>query len=203
MIAIDHTGLSMFTELPSGTIFNTGSTEASSKVFDVMYEMSIDIENTLEYLNKNNLVSDLSVINIIGHSTGGGSAHLYCLRNKCETLVLQDPFFVPVISEYGGIVLSSPTYFIYSEDWYRGNEDINEMSEIEVYRNYLTSTYVGSTFENYAKDKKIRLTCDIRFQPNNELRDPRYFGPKPTGTTGAGYGELNSARPLNEDWHVR
>ena len=62
---------------------------------------------------------------------------------------------------------------------------------------------VHGTFENYAKDNKIRLSCDIRFQPKNELRDPRYFGPNPTGTTGAGYGELNSARPLNEDWHVR
>ena len=62
---------------------------------------------------------------------------------------------------------------------------------------------VHGTFENYANDKKIRLTCDIRFQPHNELKDPRYFGPKPTGTTGAGYGELNSARPLNEDWHIR
>ena len=62
---------------------------------------------------------------------------------------------------------------------------------------------VHGTFENYADDKKIRLTCDIRFQPDNELKDPRYFGPNPTGTTGAGYGELNSARPLNEDWHVR
>ncbi len=62
---------------------------------------------------------------------------------------------------------------------------------------------VHGTFENYAKDNKIRLTCDIRLQPNNELRDPRYFGPNPTGTTGAGYGELNSARPLNEDWHIR
>ena len=62
---------------------------------------------------------------------------------------------------------------------------------------------VHGTFENYAKDNKIRLTCDIRFQPNNELKDPRYFGPNPTGTTGTGYGELNSARPLNEDWHVR
>ena len=62
---------------------------------------------------------------------------------------------------------------------------------------------VHGTFENHAKDNKIRLTCDIRFQPNNELRDPRYFGLKPTGTTGAGYGELNSARPLNEDWHIR
>ena len=62
---------------------------------------------------------------------------------------------------------------------------------------------VHGTFENYADDKKIRLTCDIRFQPDSELKDPRYFGPNPTGTTGAGYGELNSARPLNEDWHVR
>ena len=62
---------------------------------------------------------------------------------------------------------------------------------------------VHGTFENYAKDNKIRLTCDVRFQPNNELRDPRYFGQNPTGTTGAGYGELNSARPLNEDWHIR
>ena len=62
---------------------------------------------------------------------------------------------------------------------------------------------VHGTFENYANDKKIRLTCDIRFQPNNEIKDPRYFGLNPTGTTGAGYGELNSARPLNEDWHVR
>ena len=62
---------------------------------------------------------------------------------------------------------------------------------------------VHGTFENYAEDNKIRLTCDIRFQPKNEPKDPRYFGLKPGGTTGGGYGELNSARPLNEDWHVR
>tara|TARA_B100000768_G_scaffold53557_1_gene52064 strand:- start:1024 stop:1926 length:903 start_codon:yes stop_codon:yes gene_type:complete len=62
---------------------------------------------------------------------------------------------------------------------------------------------VHGTFENHAKDNKIRLTCDIRFQPKSEPKDPRYFGPKPLGTTGAGYGELNSARPLNEDWHIR
>jgi pimeloyl-ACP methyl ester carboxylesterase len=116
-----------------------------------MYEMSIDIENTLEYLNKNNLVTDLSVINLIGHSTGGGSAYLYCDRNECETLVLQDPFFVPVVAEYGGIILSSPTYFIYSEDWYRGNEDINEMLEIDVYKNYLAEPCISNTCAKYAK----------------------------------------------------
>ena len=59
------------------------------------------------------------------------------------------------------------------------------------------------TFQNYAKDNKIRLTCDVRFQPKSEPKDPRYFGLNPGGTTGAGYGELNSARPLNENWHNR
>ena len=58
-------------------------------------------------------------------------------------------------------------------------------------------------FENHATDDRIRLTCDIRYQPISEPRDPRYFGVSPEGTTGAGYGELNGARPLTEDWHVR
>ena len=62
---------------------------------------------------------------------------------------------------------------------------------------------VHGTLENHSKDNKIRLTCDIRFQPKSEPQDPRYFGVEPGGTTGAGYGELNSARPLNEDWHIR
>ena len=62
---------------------------------------------------------------------------------------------------------------------------------------------VHGTFENHSKDNKIRLTCDIRFQPQKEPKDLRYFGVNPGGTTGVGYGELNSARPLNEDWHIR
>ena len=51
VVAIDHTGLAMFTELPSGTIYNDGSD--SSSVFNVMNEMSIDIENTLNFLKVN------------------------------------------------------------------------------------------------------------------------------------------------------
>ena len=137
VIALDHTGLAMFTELPSGTIYNTGSTENSTKVYDVMYEMSLDIENTLSYLQSNNYYADFSDISLIGHSTGGGSAHLYCLRNNCNSLLLQDPFFVPVVEELGNIELVTDTYFIYSEDWYNGYEDINELSEIEVFRNFV------------------------------------------------------------------
>ena len=137
VIALDHTGLAMFTELPSGTIYNTGSTENSTKVYDVMLEMSIDIENTVSYFKETNYYADFLNISVIGHSTGGGSGHLYCLKNACNTLILQDPFFVPVVNELQTISLTTDTYFIYSEDWYKGNEDINDMSEIEVFNGYI------------------------------------------------------------------
>ena len=142
VIALDHTGLAMFTELPSGTIYNTGGTEDSSKVFNVMLEMSIDIENTINYFmdnNNNYYYADFNDISIIGHSTGGGSAHLYCLYNNCSTVILQDPYFVPIVEELGSIDLNSETYFIYSEDWYQGYEDNEQLSEIEVYRNYVNN----------------------------------------------------------------
>ena len=62
---------------------------------------------------------------------------------------------------------------------------------------------VHGAFENHSDDKRIRLTCDVRYQPKDEPKDPRYFGDNPSGTTGMGYGELNAAKPLTEDWHVR
>ena len=136
VVALDHTGLAMFTELPGGTIYNTGSTEDSTKVFDVMKEMSIDIQDTVTHLDNLNYEINLDNISIIGHSTGGGSAYLYCQTNKCSTLILQDPFFVPVIEELGSIVLNTKSYFIYSQDWYQGYEDEESISEIQVYREY-------------------------------------------------------------------
>ena len=136
VVALDHTGLAMFTELPSGTIYNTGSTEASTKVFDVMKEMSIDIQDTVHHLDNLNYGINLDDISIIGHSTGGGSAYLYCQTNNCSTIILQDPFFVPIIEELGSIELNTKSYFIYSQDWYQGYEDEESISEIEVYREY-------------------------------------------------------------------
>jgi hypothetical protein len=49
----------------------------------------------------------------------------------------------------------------------------------------------------------VRVSTDLRWQPARLAADPRYFGDAPTGTTGAGYGELNGAKPLDVDWHVR
>ena len=57
--------------------------------------------------------------------------------------------------------------------------------------------------DHHQPENRVRLTCDIRFQPEADPTDPRYFGPNPGGTTGAGYGELNGAKPLTDSWHVR
>ena len=63
-------------------------------------------------------------------------------------------------------------------------------------------TWHGS-FANCSTINRVRLSVDVRYQPQSAPRDPRYFGTDPGGTTGSGYGELNGARPLTEDWHIR
>ena len=59
------------------------------------------------------------------------------------------------------------------------------------------------SLDNHSPIGRVRLSCDVRYQPAAEPIDPRYFGPDPGGTTGAGYGELNGAKPLTQAWHVR
>jgi len=59
------------------------------------------------------------------------------------------------------------------------------------------------SLDNHSPARRVRLSFDVRWQPADEPIDQRYFGPSPGGTTGAGYAELNGARPLTEDWHVR
>jgi hypothetical protein len=59
------------------------------------------------------------------------------------------------------------------------------------------------SLDNHSAVGRVRLSCDVRYQPAAEPIDPRYFGPNPVGTTGAGYGELNGAKPLTQAWHVR
>lgn len=64
-------------------------------------------------------------------------------------------------------------------------------------------TTLHGTLDNHSPKGRIRLSCDIRFQPAVDEMDERYFGPNPRGTTGIGYGELNGAKPLTEPWHTR
>lgn len=59
------------------------------------------------------------------------------------------------------------------------------------------------SLDNQSAAGRTRLSSDVRWQPSADPIDPRYCGPNPTGTTGAGYGELNGAKPLDEPWHQR
>ena len=59
------------------------------------------------------------------------------------------------------------------------------------------------SLDNRSRRGRVRLSSDVRWQPASDPVDPRYVGENPTGTTGAGYGELNGAKPLTVDWHQR
>ncbi len=59
------------------------------------------------------------------------------------------------------------------------------------------------SLDNHSPIDRVRLSCDLRWQPASLPLDDRYFGNPPKGTTGVGYGELNGAKPLTQDWHVR
>jgi len=59
------------------------------------------------------------------------------------------------------------------------------------------------SLDNHSPINRVRLSCDLRWQPASLPLDERYFGNPPSGTTGVGYGELNGAKPLTQDWHVR
>jgi ectoine hydroxylase-related dioxygenase (phytanoyl-CoA dioxygenase family) len=58
------------------------------------------------------------------------------------------------------------------------------------------------TLDNMSAAGRVRLSVDVRYQPEAAPKDERYFGPDPRGRSGGGYGELNGARPLVEKWHA-
>jgi hypothetical protein len=66
-----------------------------------------------------------------------------------------------------------------------------------------TMTTLHGSLDNHSPINRCRLSCDVRWQPAADQFDPRYQGPNPPGTTGAGYGELNGAKPLTVGWHER
>jgi hypothetical protein len=50
---------------------------------------------------------------------------------------------------------------------------------------------------------RVRLSCDVRWQPADDTRDDRWFGAPPAGHGGRSYGGVNSARPLGADYIAR
>ena len=59
------------------------------------------------------------------------------------------------------------------------------------------------SLDHHDLSRRVRISCDVRWQPSRLPIDERYFGDNPTGTTGAGYAELNGAKPLDQPWHQR
>ena len=59
------------------------------------------------------------------------------------------------------------------------------------------------SLDHHDETGRVRVSCDARWQAGALEVDARYMGDHPAGTTGNGYAELNGAKPLTEQWHVR
>jgi len=62
-----------------------------------------------------------------------------------------------------------------------------------------TGCMLHGSLENCSPEGKVRLSCDVRYQPAaDSTADTRYFGPNPTGSKGGGYTDMKGAVPLDE-----
>jgi hypothetical protein len=57
--------------------------------------------------------------------------------------------------------------------------------------------------DNMLDGGRVRLSCDVRWQPAGDPRDDRWFGAPPPGHGGRSYGGVNSARPLGAEYVAR
>jgi len=74
-----------------------------------------------------------------------------------------------------------------------------EAGDVVIFGMYI----LHGSLENHSPLQRVRLSCDVRWQPADLPLDERYFGANPSGTTGVGYAELIGAKPLTQEWHVR
>lgn len=65
---------------------------------------------------------DLDRLVVLGHSTGGGAAALFCAEHGCESMVLYDPWVEPVPSEVRADGFAAPSLVLLSGDW-EGNDN--------------------------------------------------------------------------------
>lgn len=49
--------------------------------------------------------------------------------------------------------------------------------------------------DNVGTGGRMRLSCDVRYQPSADRRDDRWFGDPPAGHGGRGYGSVGAAQP--------
>jgi ectoine hydroxylase-related dioxygenase (phytanoyl-CoA dioxygenase family) len=54
-----------------------------------------------------------------------------------------------------------------------------------------------AAFDNASPTGRVRLSCDVRFQPAADPMDARFAGPNPPAHGGKGYGCLAASRPLD------
>ncbi len=66
--------------------------------------------------------ADLDRLVVLGHSTGGGAAALLCAEQRCDAMVLYDPWVEPVPADVRAAGFAAPSLVLLSEAW-DGNDN--------------------------------------------------------------------------------
>ena len=109
-----------------------------------------------------------------------------------------------------GDVEKSPEYAkevaFFSEEWDRDPIEFAEERESRLLSEHFhvgdllvfNMTALHGSLDNHSSIGRVRLSCDVRFQPASVPIDERYFGPNPSGQEGTGYASMNSCKPLTK-----
>jgi len=95
------------------------------------------------------------------------------------------------------------------EPGYRGSLDADAVAVAQRYGMRLLTTdfragdvvlfgmfTLHGSLDNNLGGNRIRLSCDVRYQPASDARDERWFGAPPPGHGNKSYGGLSGAQPL-------
>ncbi len=129
--SIDHTYGGAVTIFPDGRValFDTATidghvAQAGNRLIHIWAEDGRFVLNQLEQLNEqdpNGIFTDhlsLDQIGYFGHSTGGGTAFLFCqLDDRCAVGVALDGWLNPLNEEIAAQPMTKPFLFLKAEDW--------------------------------------------------------------------------------------
>lgn len=102
-----------------------GSLLAAPRDGETTAERSAEPDDAVTARPRLEATVDTDRVAVIGHSTGGGAAYLFCSRDRrCDGVVGYDPWVEPIPDEVIGGTFDRPLLSLSSEEWDRTENDV-------------------------------------------------------------------------------
>jgi dienelactone hydrolase len=143
VVGVQHTYGAVVTVFDDGTIAKNNPAALPSGAPDDEYDLAAhklahqwagDLAYALDFMTEQNgdssspffKTSNLSLVGVYGHSTGGGAAIQFCATDeRCKALLGEDPFLRPVATEVLESGVIQPAFFMFSQRWHDNTNSLN------------------------------------------------------------------------------